>query len=277
MENAVQQPKTNRLRAGLLALLGVVAIGAVLYTTVLPMVQVGRPDTKKALEQVAMNVEDVSPNAQGNAEGQPMPDGSARIETAPGERRDPFKPIDGGTKPVAPKTSAKPILGPPPIDSGGAPQLPPSIGSPGGFEPAPGLPAVPNQPQRNVPVESHDPIVMQGTAVGLESIVLFKRGNELLERRVGDYLGPYRITEIGHGKIRLIDENKNSPWMESGQFLIPGGSGPTRFDPNAATRDGRPAPSSTVDPRSAAPSPRTFSAVPPVVRVSDNRWPSTVR
>jgi hypothetical protein len=117
---------------------------------------------------------------------------------------------------------------------------------------------------------------MQGTAVGMESIVLFKRGNEILERRVGDYLGPYRITEIDHGKIRLIDEKQNKPWMESGQFLIPGGSGPTRFDPTA-TRDGRPAPSTTVDQRSAAPSASTLSAAQAPVRLSNNGLPSTVR
>jgi hypothetical protein len=279
MENAVQQPKPNRLRAVLLAILGVVAIGAVLWTTVLPMIQVGRPDSKKFQEQMAMNVEQVSPDgsAQG-ASGETMLDGSAQIEAAPtGDRHDPFKPLVDPKKPETPAGKpGKPSLGPPPTDSGDVPTLP-NIGSAGGFEPAPGLPAVPDAPQKPVPVESHDPIVMQGTAVGMESIVLFKRGNEILERRVGDYLGPYRITEIDHGKIRLIDEQKNTPWMESGQFLIPGGSGPTRFDPSAATREPRPAPSTTVNPRSAAPSSSTFSAAPAAVRLSDNRWPSTVR
>ena len=57
MENAVEQPKPNRLRAGLLAVLGVVAIGAVLYTTVLPMVNVGRPDSKKFAQQMALNLD----------------------------------------------------------------------------------------------------------------------------------------------------------------------------------------------------------------------------
>src|SRR5687767_12331657 len=174
MENAVEQPKPNRLRAGLLAVLGVVAIGAVLYTTVLPMVNVGRPDSKKFAQQMALNVEQVSPDAPKAGGEEPMPDGSARIETVPaGERHDPFKPIDGVKKPEGPKAPVRPNLGPPPTDSGSAPILPPSIGSPGGFEPAPGLPAAPTFPQRSAPEESHDPIVMQGTAVGIESIVLF--------------------------------------------------------------------------------------------------------
>jgi hypothetical protein len=277
MENAVQQVKPNRLRAGLLALLGVVALGAVLWTTVLPMISVGRPDSKTAMEQVALNVQEVSPDGQNGEET--MPDGSAKIQTAPsGDRHDPFKPLVDPKKPETPGgKSAQPNFGPPPTDSGRTPVLPSSIGSTGGFEPAPGLPQSPEYPQRSAPEESHDPIVMQGTAVGLESIVLFKRGNEILERRVGDYLGPFRIMEITHGKIHLIDEQKNSPWMESGQFLIPGGSGPTRFDPTATTRDGRPSPSAAGSPRSAAPSSGTFSAAPAPVRLSDNRWPSTIR
>jgi hypothetical protein len=289
MENAVQQGKPNRLRAGLLALLGVVALGAVVWTTVLPIMKIGRPDAKKFEHMMAMSVEQTSPDgskpAGDGSPGQTMPDGSARIVSAPtGDRHDPFKPLFDGKKPDAPATSAKPSLGPPPTDSGSVPPLP-AIGSPGGFETAPGLPLQPERAPQSQPAAPSDPLVMMGTAVGVDAIVLFKRGNEILERRVGDYLGPYRITEVTHGKIHLIDEQKNQPWMESGQFLLPGGA-PTRFDPSAATHPGQPAPApapATADtPRSAAPVNGTYGAAPAdnrlqPVRLSDNRWPSTVR
>ena len=253
--------KSNKQRNVLLFILGVVVLGVVGFTVIGPMMAVRRAGSDSQMERVAVNAE-----AQVGGTGAeappaevepPLPDGSAVVRPAPdGVRRDPFHPLPGqatAAKPgVAPKTAGAGGSG-----SGPVPVLPAVVGAEM-VSGAPGL-ELP-RPER----KPEEPMVLMGTALGMESVALFRRGNEILERKVGDYVYAFRITAVQHGRVKLVDEQRNEPSVEPGQQVFYEGVSTAPSQPGAR----RSAAAGTVAELPSREQP---------LRVAASRWPSTVR
>jgi hypothetical protein len=178
----------------------------------------------------------------------------ALLSELPPERRDPFKPLpaSGEPGPVLPEQAA------PPAPAPAATPLPPAavvVQPP--FEP-PFRPAPAPEPQV--------PTTLIGTAVGQEVIALFEFGPLLVEKREGEHVGPYRIAEIDHGRVRLVNRKGLEAWLLSGQTLgeRSGGTSAPPMAPPAAL------PMAMPSPAPAAPVAVPAAAPPPAPAPHDN-------
>ncbi len=139
----------------------------------------------------------------------------------PAARRDPFAPL------VVPAVETVSPAGQPSSGGGGGAAagpgpLPSAHPAPLERKPIP-VPAVPTgSTPVPVPPAPEVPTILIGTALGQDTVALFQYGPDLVERRQGEHVGPFRVVEVDHGRVRLVNRFGRETWLLSGQTLAAG-------------------------------------------------------